>query len=144
MKKLLPLMLGCVLFASANARDTTHQLSFAALIEAGKAKGVLDGSVRFYLKGQATPKVSKRLDEGVSNRKTNGVGKADEVACQWAALSALKAFQQSAKQRGANAVLDMVSYYKRNTVESASEYECHAGTFVVGVTFKGTYAVVAK
>ena len=59
------------------------------------------------------------------------------------ALSGL-AFQQSAKQRGANAVLDMVSYYKRKTVESASEYECHAGTFVVGVTFKGTYAVVAK
>lgn len=144
MKNALVFLLAVLFFSAAHARDTTHMLSFAALLEAGKAQGILDGSVSFHLKGQATPRIRKRLGEGISNRKTNGVGKSDEVACQWAALSALKAFQHSAKQRGATAVVDIVSYYKRNTTVSASEYECHGGAFVVGVTLKGEYAVVAK
>lgn len=75
MKNVLLFALACLVVTSAHARATTHRLSFQALLEAGKAQGILDGSVAFYLKGQATPRVSKRLTEGVSNRKTNGIRK---------------------------------------------------------------------
>ena len=44
--------------------------------------------------------------------------------------------------RGANAVVDITSYYKKNEFRSASNYECYAGTFVAGVALKGTYAKV--
>ncbi|MCM5682682.1 excinuclease ATPase subunit [Schlegelella sp. S2-27] len=134
----------CGLAAPAYARDTEYKLPLADVLEMPEAKEKLDGSVKFFLAGQKTPKVIERKGHDVSNRKTNGVGKADEQGCKWAALSALIAFQEKAKQKGANAVVDIVSYHKKNVFESATEYECHAGAVVIGVTLKGTYAKVGE
>jgi len=142
-KAVLATLLGTALLAPAMARDTPLTLPLEDVINSPEAEGKLDGSVKFYLAGQKTPKVLKRLSSDVSNKKTNGAGKSDEVACRWAALSALIAFQEKAKSLGANAVVDMVSYYKRDEFKSETEYECHAGAFVVGVALKGTYANVA-
>ena len=54
----------------------------------------------------------------------------------------LKALQEGAKDRGANAVIDIVSYFKKNEFRSATNYECHAGGIMSGVAFKATYAKV--
>lgn len=129
--------------APANARDTRHLLPIKDVLEMPEAREKLDGSVRFYLAGMKTPKVLESKGSDVSNRKTNGVGKSDEEACRWAALSALLAFQETAKSKGANAVVDLVSYYKKNEFSSPDQYECHAGAVVVGVALKGNYATVA-
>ena len=137
-------MAAALLAAPALARDEAVKLSFADLLESAQAKGRLDGSVKFYLAGQKTPKIIERKGEDVSNKKTNGFNKDVTTGCQWAALAALIAFQDKAKQMGANAVVDIVSYYKRETFSSATQYECHDGAFVTGVTLKGTYAKVAK
>jgi len=134
---------GTLLSTPAAARDTKYMLPFQEVLDMPEAKEKLDGSVAFYLAGQKTPKVLEKKDSDVSNKKTNGVGKADEEACRWAALSALISFQDKAKSLGVNAVVDMVSYYKKDTNASNTEYECHAGAVVVGVTLKGTYAKVA-
>lgn len=126
----------------ADARNSRMELPLQELVNSPQAKDAgIDGSVRFYLAGQSVA-VSSRMGSGVSNRKTNAANKSDEEACRWAALSALKAFQDSAKQRGANAVVDIVSYYKKNEFKSATNYECYAGAFVAGVALKGTYAKV--
>jgi len=63
-------------------------------------------------------------------------------ACRWVALSALRALQDGAKSRGANAVVDIVSYYKKNEFKSTTSYECYAGAILAGVALKGTYAKV--
>jgi uncharacterized protein YbjQ (UPF0145 family) len=126
------------------ARDDVLHLPLADVLEMPEAKARLDGSVKFYLAGAAHPGVKKQLGSDVANKKTNGVGKADEFGCRWAALSALLAFQSKAKQNGANAVINLVSYYKRAEYKSATEYECHAGGVVVGVTLKGDYATVGN
>jgi uncharacterized protein YbjQ (UPF0145 family) len=146
MKKqiLAALLLSAIAAAPALARDTRYALPFAEVLEMPEAKSQLDGSVKFYLAGQKTPKVIQKMGEDVSNRKTNGVGKDDEVGCRWAALSALLSFQEKAKQMGANAVIDIESYYKRSSFKSATEYECHAGAVIIGVALKGTYAKVAN
>lgn len=141
---LLAVVVGASLLSPAMARDTELHLPFAEVLEMPEAQAKLDGSVRFYLVGQKTPKVLQRLSSDVSNRKTNGFGKADDEGCRWAALSALMAFQEKAKSLGANAVVDIVSYYKKDEVKSATDYECHAGAFVVGVALKGTFAKVAR
>lgn len=127
---------------AALARDTELKLPLADVLAMPEAQGKLDGSVQFFLSGQKTPKVLQKLGEGVANKKTNGFNKSDEEGCRWAALSALVAFQESAKQKGANAVIDLVSFYKRDTDASPTDYECHAGAFVTGVTLKGTYAKI--
>ncbi len=129
--------------SQAFAADRVVDLPLQELLDSPQAKEAgVDGSVRFYLAGQKTPAVLSRMSEGVSNKKTNGVGKSDEEACRWVMLSVLKAFQESAKARGANAVVDFVSYYKKNEARSATTYQCHAGNIVTGIAMKGTYAVV--
>ncbi len=143
MKRILATALLATLLAAphAQAADRRLELALQDVINSPEARDAgIDGSVRFFFAGQNHPALSSRMGDGVSNRKTNGVGKSDETACRWAALSALLAFQNSAKAQGANAVVDMVSYYKKNTFSSPTHYECHAGSVVVGVTLKGTYA----
>lgn len=129
--------------ANAHARETRVEGSFEELINSPEAKKAgIDGSVRFYLAGQKTPAVASRMGEDVSNKKTNAANKSDAEACRWVTLSVLKAFQDSAKSRGANAVIDMVSYYRKNEFKSAQNYECYAGAIMAGMAMKGTYAKV--
>lgn len=129
----------------AAARETRVELPLQELLNSQQAKEAgIDGSVRFYLAGQKHPAVSTRMGEDVSNKKTNAANKSDEEACRWVTLSVLKAFQDTAKSKGANAVIDVVSYYKKKEFRSPSNYECYAGTIMAGTALKGTYAKVGK
>lgn len=145
MKKALALaLLACTVVVPAHARDTELKLPFEEVLQMPEAKEKLDGSVKFFLAGQKTPKVLEKKGGDKTSKKTNGFGKEDDVACRWAALSALIALQDRAKAQGANAVIDIVSYHKHEVFSSPTEYECHAGNIVVGVTLKGTYAKIAN
>ena len=143
-KKVIALVAGGLLAVTdvALARDNVLHLPFEDVLAMPEAQGKLDGSVKFYLSGAAHPSVLKQLGDDIANKKTNGFAKSDAKACHWAALAALVELQATAKKRGANAVVNLVSYYKRQTFESPTEYECHAGGVVVGVTLKGDYATV--
>lgn len=139
------LCIGAAAFTAATpamARNTVHYLPLADVIALGLQDGKLDGSVQFFLNGQATPAVLERLGQDSTNKKTNGVGKTDEFSCQWAALSALIALQNKAKSLGANAVVDILSNYDRKEYASATNYECQVGAIMTGVALKGTYAKV--
>lgn len=127
----------------AQARETRVELPLQELIDSPQAKEAgIDGSVRFYLAGQKHPAVSARMSEDVSNKKTNAANKSDADACRWVTLSVLKAFQDKAKSMGANAVIDVVSYYKKKEFRSATNYECYAGAIMAGMALKGTYAKI--
>jgi len=128
--------------STAQARDTRVEQSLHELVNSAEARNVgIDGSVKFYLAGEKVS-VLQRLGEDVTNKKTNAANKSDAEACRWVALSALRALQDGAKSRGANAVVDIVSYYKKNEFKSTTNYECYAGTILAGVALKGTYAKV--
>ncbi|NMM80843.1 excinuclease ATPase subunit [Acidovorax sp. SRB_14] len=126
------------------ARNDALMLPLEQVVQMGLDQGKLDGSVKFYLSGAKTPKTSANLGVDISNKKTNGVGKDDVTACNWAALSVLIAFEASAKQKGANVVVDIHSFYKRNVVKDSVNYECHAGNIMTGVTLKGSYARIGN
>jgi hypothetical protein len=49
-----------------------------------------------------------------------------------------------ARTEGGNAVINIVSYYKKNVFSSATEYECHAGAIIAGVALKGTVVKLSK
>ena len=127
---------------TAAARDTRQQFDIATAIAAGKADGTLDGSVQFHFKGARAPAVASRLGPARTNKKTNAFGKSDATACQWVFLGALKALQEAAKERGANAVVDIESNYKNQVFTSATQYQCGAGGLMAGVALKGVYAKV--
>ena len=143
-KKALFALLALGAVTAAQARNDAVLIPLEEVVQMGSADGKLDGSVKFYLSGARTPGVSAKLGEDTSNKKSNGVGKDDATACKWAALSALIAFQDSAKQKGANAVIDLHSFNKRNVVKNPTHIECRAGAVVVGTTLQGTYAKTGK
>ena len=121
---------------AAQAADDTYHLNFNEAVQAAVADGTLDGSVKFYLAG--TKSGGQVIQKGlVSNKKTNGFGKTAESSCDWVLRSTLIQLQNTAKKRGANAVMNIVSYYKANESRSNTTYECHKGTAIAGVALKG-------
>ncbi len=100
-------------------------------------------SSKLFFGNQETPKVLAKLGTDVTNLKTNAVGKSDEKACNWVFLSALLALEKRAKQLGANAVINIVSYYKKDVMSSATEFECHAGAVIAGVALRGEFVKIA-
>jgi len=128
----------------AQARDTKYLLPIAAALEVQDTKNRLDGSLKFFFGNQETPKVLAKLGADVTNLKTNAVGKSDEKACNWVFLSALLALEKRAKQLGANAVINIVSYYKKEVMSSPTEFECHAGAVIAGVALRGEFVKIAE
>ncbi len=140
MKKLSQLLLLVGVLSSvavAQARDDKYLLSISDAMNSEDAAKVLNPDIKVFFASGGGKIIKSGL---VSNKKTNGVGKSDEVACQWAFLSAVKQFQEQAVKQNANKVVNLVSYYDKKTMKSRKEYECHAGAVVVGVALKGDLA----
>jgi uncharacterized protein YbjQ (UPF0145 family) len=135
------LTIGVLLTAPAvEARDTIYKLKIDEVLQNAEFKAKLGNDVRFYFGDKKMPGVQQNFGEIVTNKKTNSVGKPDEEACRWALLSALLALRERARKEGGNAVINIVSYYKKDAFSSATEYECHAGNIIVGVALKATIA----
>lgn len=126
-----------LMMTTTHARDERQQHSLASAMDNQNAQEKLDGSVKFYFGDAGHPGVAKTHGEFMSNKKTNAFNKTDKTACEWAFLSAMISFQDRAKGLGANAVINIRSYYKKNLISSTTEYECGVGGIIAGVTFKG-------
>jgi len=124
---------------NANARDDKLMFPVKAAVERGIAEGIIDGTVKFYFGDTEHPKVKSEFGEIKTNKKTNAFNKSDLEACQWAFLSAIKAFHQKAKKLGANAVINIQSNYKNNPVKDNTQFQCGAGSWVAGVALKGNF-----
>lgn len=125
----------------SQARDTTHMLPFQPVVQQMLAEKKLDGSVKFYLKGSG-PAGQVVSPNAITNKKTNAFNKTDEEACNWALQSALLTLQEAAHKVGANAVTNIVSYYKSNEHADPVNFGCHAGAIIGGVALKGDLAKV--
>ena len=141
---LFAIVLMIVLTGTSQARDTRHMYPLSEAMGNEHAKAKLGGDIKFYFGNQKHPKVIKNFGEFMSNKKTNAFNKTDKFACEWAFLSAMLSFQDRARQLGGNAVINLRSYYKKNLISSASEYECGAGAVIAGVTFLGEVVQIAN
>ncbi len=130
--------------SSAMAADDIVQLDLAQAMAAPDTLAKIDGSVKFYFGNSAHPAVAKHLGEAVSNKKANGFGKKSTKGCERAFLDALVQFQKKAKSLGADAVINLNSYYKKNEVVIDKTVECHSGFLMDGVALKGEFVKLAK
>ncbi len=147
MRKLLIgllMLTGAATMEPAHARDTPYNLAISEAMQAPEFKDKLGSDVSFFFGAQRSPPIGQKLGEFVSNRKTNSFGKSDETACRWAMLSALLEFKERALKMGGDAVVNIVSYYKKDSMSSETEYQCHAGGIMAGVAFKGTVVKLQK
>jgi uncharacterized protein YbjQ (UPF0145 family) len=129
---------------AAAARDTRYELKIDDVKKDPRYAETVPTDVAFYFGKQAPTGKAVDLGEFVTNRKTNSVGRPDEEACRWAMMAALKVLRERAIAEGGNAVVNIVSYYKKNTFSSDTLYECHAGAVVAGVALKGTVVKLSK
>lgn len=127
----------------AQAADTRHMMSIPAALAANDAQSRLGDTVKFYFGDQPTPPVLAQLGSDKTSQRTNGFGKAPETSCNWVFLSAMLALQKTAQQKGANAVINIVSNYKNVPMSSRTEFECHDGALMTGVALKADFVRVA-
>ncbi|OMH31692.1 excinuclease ATPase subunit [Motiliproteus sp. MSK22-1] len=127
----------CLIAPEAFSRNTKHMLPIQEAMQSADFKEKLDPNISFYFGNQKHPKVVQSFGSFSSNRKTNAFNKSDEEACRWVLLSALISLQDRVKKEGGNAVIEIASYYKKNTYSSNTEYECHAGALMAGVALTG-------
>lgn len=147
MKKLAFSIIGLALslpvMVPVHAKDNVVMLPVSEALASAEAKDKLGDSVKFYFGNQSHPKIITKLGTDSTNKKTNGFNKGAERACNLAFLSAMIQMKKRAEQLGANAIVNIVSYYKKNEVSNPTEFECHDGGFITGVALKGDFVKIA-
>jgi hypothetical protein len=138
------LLLSAGLSGAAHARDSEYKLAISEVLQNPEFKAKLGNDVAFRFGDGRLPGGAQSLGEFVTNRKTNSIARPDEEACRWAMLSALMELRERAQKEGANAVVNIVSYYRKVTYSSPTLYECHAGGIVAGVALKGVVVKLKK
>lgn len=119
------------------ARDTVYHLSIQEVLQSSEYRDRVGDSVTFSFGDGPMPPATAVIAESVVSRKTNAFNKQVEVACRWALLSVLREFREQALNRGAATVVNLISYYRRETFASPDQYECHVGAIMAGVEMKG-------
>jgi len=131
LKILVGITIGLTLFVAVDqtvhARDDKNILPIKTALESTDVREKPDGSVKFFFGKQSTPPIITNLGNHSPHGKANTRRTHDEKACNAAFLAALVDFQKRAKKVGANAVVNIVSYYKKVEMSSTTEFECHAG-----------------
>jgi uncharacterized protein YbjQ (UPF0145 family) len=140
---LAALGLWTIFTGTAHARNVQLILPIAAALEAADIPDRPTGSVKFFFGNQASPQIMTNLDSYVAAPRTSAMGKSDQRACQEALLWTLVAMEKRAQQKGANAVVNIASFYKKHEMSSATEFECHVGNVIVSVVLKGQLVKIA-
>lgn len=143
-KVLLTALLPLALAAAPHARDDKLMVSLQKAMATPEYQEQMKGSkVQFHF-GKGKGPQGDSLGMTVANRKTNALNKSDEQACQWVFLSCMTALRAKAEKEGADAVVDIESYYKKESNPNDTAFECHAGTAVAGVALRGTLVKTKK
>jgi len=138
----LALMVSLLAARLALARNDKYLLPIEAALGSTEAREKPDGSVRFFFGKQAAPPIVTKLTT-VSSHGRASTRRTDDVnACNAAFQAALVDFQKRAKKAGANAVVNVVSYYKNVEVASPTEFECHAGAAAHAI-LRGDFVKIA-
>jgi uncharacterized protein YbjQ (UPF0145 family) len=139
-------LLAATLAGPALARNSAYMLNWSDVMDSPEAKQQLDGTVKFMFGDKTMPAGAERkAGDQIVSRIAKGKDRSDDItACKAAALGALVDLQQKAKQMDADAVVDVVSFYKNSTFASATQYECHAGGTGGHLTFKASFAKLRK
>lgn len=127
----------CLTASTVQARNIKLILPIADAMAAVHVQDRPSGAVKFFFGSQTTPKVAATLGSYVAAPRTAAMAKSDENACVEAFLWTLMALEKRALQVGANAVVNIVSYYQKLEMSSPSLFECHVGNVIASVVLKG-------
>ena len=116
----------------------------AALQAKAEADAKPTGAVKFVFGGPGSAAILTRFGSHVAAPRTSAMSTPDEVACNGALLWTLVALEKRALEVGANAVVNIVSFYQKKEMSSTTEFECHVGNVIATVVLKGDLVKIAK
>jgi hypothetical protein len=129
----------------AQARNVKYLMSLDTALQAPEVKGRVDGSIKLYFGAQAHPEVATKITTDEITTKGVIESKNDMAACYNALGDGIKQLQEMARNAGADAIINIVSYYKRgNITNSDTVVECHAGSGSAGLSLRGDIVKFAK
>jgi uncharacterized protein YbjQ (UPF0145 family) len=129
--------------APATAEDAIVALDLQKALTTPDAQKEMDPAIKLYFGKTAHPAITEHLGEAYANRRANGFGRNDTRGCERAFLNAVVNLQAKAKKLGANAVINVNSYFKKNEVAIDTTVECHSGFLMDGVALKGEFVKLA-
>ena len=107
---LFPLVAFIVILSSnTKAAEKTYFFSIEQALN--KHSTLVDPNIGLYFATQPHGEIIENFGTFVSNKKTNGWGKAPDTSCSWVFMSAIKSLQQRAMVEGGNAVVNIHSFY---------------------------------
>lgn len=122
--------------SASSARNSTMMVSIDQVTNSDEYRSRIDPSVTLLFHPKKPPAAT------VTYGETSVVGKArgdtDYLACKNAFIEALTDLQNIAKKNGADTIFDIHSFFKRRDNFSATQFECHSGSFSSVVGLKGT------
>ena len=121
----------------AQARDERMLFDVDSVLASAEGKDRFDDTVQFYFGDRTHSQPLQTFGVHTSERRTFAPVRTDAEACQRAFIEALASLRDTAKARGANAVVNIKSIYKNREFVSDTQYECRAGYFVTGVALEG-------
>lgn len=148
MKSLFSLLL--VVISTVSIAGLVHGSNIELIVRIADALAASDvkdrpsGAVKFYFAEEKPPNVAKKLGTYLAAPRTGASGLSDQRACHEAFLWTLVDLEKRAQRVGANAVVNIVSYYQRKERSSATEFECHVGNVIVTVWLKGDFVKLGE
>jgi len=128
----------------AHGRNVELLVPIADTMAASKVSDRPIGAVKFFFATQKSPEIVKNLGSYLAAPRTGAAGLSDQRACHEAFLWTLVYMEKRAQRVGANAVVNIVSYYRKKEMASATEFECHVGNVIVTVWLKGDLVKIAE
>jgi uncharacterized protein YbjQ (UPF0145 family) len=119
------------------ARNDRYTFPLQPTLDSPDFAQQVGSSVKFAFGDQPAPAGGK-IGDYVSNERQHFHGKTEEGACRDTLISALADMRDRAARLGGNAVVGIVSYFRKVTFSSATDFECHAGSRGVFVSLMGT------
>ncbi len=133
MKKIL-LLTSISILAACNGAGTVYR-SIDEDLNSERAKEVLNPNIQMSF-GKSERVNGKKLIMYIANKRKAFMSTND--GCHSAFLGAVKYLQDRAVEMGADAVVDIHSFYKRVPEWSTETYHCEDGNMVTAVTLQGT------
>lgn len=130
--------------SSVSAADSLLSFPIDNAMQNGEVLSALRKNVALYWGDQPTPTIVQSYGNFKTSKRTNGLTKPKQEACEWALASALVALQDRAMREGANAVINIQSNINNNPVSSKTHFNCLAGSVIVNVALTGTAVKLAR
>lgn len=135
-------LVGAIVAFPALARNDIYTLPLKPTLDSPEFAQQVGTSVAFVFGDQPTP--GEAIAEYVANEREHFHDRTEEVACRGTLLEALTEMRDRATSAGANAVVGIVSYFRKKTFSSPTDFECHAGSNGVFVSLKGTFVKLQR